>query len=90
MKAIKQCFNVVLFALQGASNRLKSVDETLVCYPWNKWKLLSSTFMRYCLNIMPYKVVLTFNSAGNSSLRPLKLKPLNDTLCSTASTIYFR
>ena len=46
--------------------------------------------MRYCLNIMPYKVVLTFNSAGNSSLRPLKLKPLNDTLCSTTSTIYFR
>ena len=48
MKAIEQYFHVVLFImLCQVALTLKSVDETIV-WPF-KWKLLSSSFMLYCL-----------------------------------------
>jgi len=50
MKAIEQYFHVVPFImLYKVVLTFKSVDETLMCDHSFKWKLLSSTFMWYCL-----------------------------------------
>ena len=61
MKAIEECFDVVLFIMQyKVVLTFKSVDETLVCDHSNEsyWAVLS------CGTVLPYKVVLTFKSVN--------------------------
>ena len=75
---VLSCHSVILFIIQ--CKEAQSVDEILKCdhccsnfwdcgrnsmlWPF-KWKLLSSTFLWYCLLCCTlYKVVLTFETAG--------------------------
>ena len=61
MKAIEQYFHVVLFImLYKVVLTFKSLDKNPSVWPF-KWKLLSSTFMWFCLLYWRlYKVALTF------------------------------
>ena len=65
MKATEQYFHVVLFImLYKVVLTFKSAVETLM---YDHSKLLSSTFMWYCLlQCMLYKVVLTFMFVDNT------------------------
>ena len=62
MKATEQYFPVELFImLYKVVQNFESVDGITEVWPF-KWKLLTSTFLCYCLNIMLYKFILTSES----------------------------